>query len=157
MRPFPARQFLGQRQPARRRAVGIAGRIGEDDDRRLQAFGAVHGHHPHQPSPAPSLALEFALACVEPADEALQARGVGRGKGQRGVEQFVDRVVGLAPEPRDELAAPLPRSDQHPVQQRLRRLEIGPAQQVRSISATPHRSGFTRLAQVVPQRRPSGR
>jgi hypothetical protein len=61
-----ARPLLHQFHPARQRGIGIVGGIGQDHDRRLQAFRSVHGHHPHQIGRLPRLALQFAVAAVEP-------------------------------------------------------------------------------------------
>ena len=44
-----------QRRAAEPRRIG--GRIGEDDDRRLQPLGAVDGHHPHLVGRRPRIAL----------------------------------------------------------------------------------------------------
>ena len=78
---------------------GAGGGVGQDDDRRLQALGAVRGHHPHLAAAGRRvllLALDLDLAGRHLGDEALQvvhAAPLGRQRlGQEGVE----RVLRLA-------------------------------------------------------------
>ncbi len=51
--------------------------IGEDDDGRLEALGAVHGHHPHAGAVVGELALDGDLARAQFGEEAEQ-RGLRR-------------------------------------------------------------------------------
>ena len=64
------RARIGQVERFLAGVVRIGGGVGEDDDRGLQALGAVHGHHPHQPLGIVRLALQLALAGIEPGEEA---------------------------------------------------------------------------------------
>ena len=59
---------------ARRRRRGV----GEDDDRRLKALGAVHGHHPHLVARHLHVALHLGCGGAQPGDEALQRRRLAR-------------------------------------------------------------------------------
>jgi hypothetical protein len=84
-----------QRQIAR--IARRAGGIGEDHDRRLQALGAVHRHHPHLPAGAIRIALQIAGPGIEPLQETGKARPVFGLIGKGGVDQLVERIIGLAP------------------------------------------------------------
>ena len=128
-----------------------AGRIGENDDGRLQALGPVHGHHPHLPARIVGVAFEVGIRRVEPFDEAREARHMRTFVGEGGVEQFVDRIVRLTPQSGDELAASLPRPGQQPCQQRLRGLVVGAREQLLQLFARFHDEGIAGIAQMPPQ------
>ena len=149
--PSAVWQSFLQAETAHWRIVGVARRIGENDDGRLQALRAVDRHDPHEVLARPGLSLELTLPRIEPPDESLQARRVRSGVGQRRVEQFVERIVGLAAKPRNQLAPSVPRADEQPVQQRLRRLEIGPRQERIEQLAQGEDFGLPRSAQMAPQ------
>ena len=145
-----ARQGIGQFQRRPARGVGIVRRIGQDHDGRLQAFRAVHGHHPHFVAVLACLALQLALARVEPLDEGVEARHLAGRKSACGIEQFVNRIACFSPQPRHQLAPPLPRTRQDPVEQRLRRVVIGNAQQLRQLlPRTVHHRLAAKLAQMI--------
>ena len=55
-----------------RSRVGVGGGVGEDDQRRLQALGAVHGHHPYCVERLRRVANDLDIAAIEPVEEALQ-------------------------------------------------------------------------------------
>ncbi len=120
---------IGQVDRASRTRIGIAGGVRKNHDRRFEPLGAMHGHHPHQPPGVVRLTFELALARVEPVEEADEAGRRSRGVRACRVEQFIDGVVGFAAKARDKLAAALPRPGQEPVQQHLRRIEIGLVEQ----------------------------
>ena len=68
------------------------------------------------------------------------------------VQQLVDRIIGLSPQPRDQLAARLPGTEKHPVQQRLRRLVIGEAQHLAQSLRGLNYVGIPATAKMVPER-----
>ena len=92
-------------QPRRMEALRRRRGVGEDDDRRLQPLGAVHRHHPHLVARHFHVALHLGLRRAQPRDEALQRRRLGALVVEREIEKFVERVVGLVAEPRQELLA----------------------------------------------------
>ena len=49
---------------------GIVGRIGENDDRRLQALRSVHRHHAHDVAARFGLALDIGAAARDPGQKA---------------------------------------------------------------------------------------
>ena len=71
--------------------------VGQDHDRRLQALGPMHGHHPHRAPALLQVALHLRLAGGEPMQEALQRRRVGALVGQGQGQKLIDGVVGLGP------------------------------------------------------------
>ncbi len=142
-RLFLERQFA--------RAIGPDRGIGEDHDRRLEPLRAVDRHHPDLIAPLARLALQFALAGIEPADETLEAGHMRAGEGVGGIQQFVDRIVGLAPQPGDQTAPPIQRADQHPVEQLLRAVVVGAAQHLaQAVDGTADQRRIA-FAQMLPQ------
>ena len=95
----PTGEVLVQDQLAR--AIGADRAVGKDHDRRFEPFRAMHGHDAHLVAALARFAFQIAIAGIEPADEALQAGGMRAGIGIRRIEQFVDRIVRFAPQPRD--------------------------------------------------------
>ena len=63
----------------------------------------------------PDSTRTFTVTGIEPVEKADEAGRIGCGIGVRGVEQFVDRVVRLAPQPRHQPPPRLPRANQQPV------------------------------------------
>ena len=117
---------LDQRRGARRVAVGA---VGQDHHRRLQPLRAMHRHHPDTPARAVGLTLDLDIVGVQPAEEAGQARHVHPLVGQRLAQQFVDPVLGLGPQPRQQPpASAVPR--QHPLDQLEWPQEIRPSAQI---------------------------
>ena len=106
-----------RRMPALRRRRGV----GEDDDRRLQPLGAVHGHHAHLVALHLHVALDLGLRRAQPGDEALQRRRLRAFVVEREIEEFVERVGGLMSEPREEFAAALLGAEQPGVERERRR------------------------------------
>src|SRR5947207_1443162 len=49
-------------------------RVGEDNNRRFQPFGAVHGHHPHLVARNLHVALDLRIGAAQPGDKTLQRR-----------------------------------------------------------------------------------
>ena len=145
------RTRLGQGQRRAQTAIGIVRSVGQDHDRRLQAFRPVDRHHPHQPAAALGLALQLAVARIEPVEEPGQAGGLAGAIAVGGVEQFVERIVRLAPQPRHQLAPRLPGPDQQPVQQGLGHVVIGPGQQPDQLAHGRGHQRLARSAQVLPQ------
>ena len=84
---------------------GIRGRVGEQDDRRLEALGAVDGHDPDGIGRRRRVALDLDLAAVEPGEEAVERGRLGPLELERARQQFLDRVAGGLAEPAVELAA----------------------------------------------------
>ena len=105
-------------EPAQRGAVGRrAGGVGQDDDRRLQALGTVHGHDAHRiPGPF-RLALHLGATLPQPVHEGLQGRRMRALVLERGIEELIHRVRRIGTEPR-----------QHPRPARARVERTGAAQ-----------------------------
>ena len=115
-----SRRSTGGRIPA---VLGDGG-VGQDDDRRLQPLGAMHGHHPHLVDALLAAALDRHHVAVEPGEEARERRRLDALVGERLVEQRVDAVLGLGAEARDEPAPPVV-PHQHPRDQLERPQEVG--------------------------------
>ena len=131
-------------------AVGADRAVGKDHDRRFETLRAMHGHDAHLVAALARFAFQIAIAGIEPADEALQAGGMRAGIGIRRIEQFVDRIIRLTPQPRDQLAASVHRTDQHPVEQLLRAVVIGAAQDfAQGVHGLHHPLGIA-FAQMLP-------
>ncbi len=90
----------------------------------------MDGHHPHQVLARPRLALQLALADVEPLDEALQARRMAEAKASAALSSSSIGSFASRPSRATSFLPALPRPDQHPVEQRLRRLVIGAGEQL---------------------------
>ena len=86
---------------SRRRRRGV----GKNDDRRFQALCTVHRHHPHLVAGDLHVALHVGLRGAQPGDEALQRRRLAPFVREREIEEFVQRIVGLVPEPGEETLA----------------------------------------------------
>ena len=87
--------------PDRRRAG-----IGQEHDRRLEALGAVHGHHAHLVAPLLHVALHLARRPRAGRRESRCSDGGARVVvGERQVEELVDRVGRLGPEAGQQLRA----------------------------------------------------
>ncbi len=99
------RQHLVARLPRR-----IEGGVGEDHDRRLEAFRSMHGHDADHVAAFGQLALDVAFAAIEPVDEALQRGMIVRLEAEGGIQQFVDGVTRFLAQPRGELAAAVERA-----------------------------------------------
>ena len=74
------RLAVPERQPCKPQAriagaVRIGAGVSEDQDRRLQALGAMHGHHPHRIRRRGRVADDLHLAAGEPVEKGLQRRG----------------------------------------------------------------------------------
>ena len=67
----------------------------------------MHGHHPDLVGALLHPPLHRHLVAVDPVEETGQARRLDRLVGERLVEQRVDAVLGLGPEPGDELPPPV--------------------------------------------------
>ena len=150
LRGRQAGQAVGEAQHLRRVDAVLAHRgVGQDHDRRLEPLGAVHRHHPHLVGALLGAALHLHLVAVDPVEEAGQARRLDLLVGERLVDQRVDAVLGLGPEPRDE-PAPAAVTDQHPLDQLERPEEVRLRQQV---GEERPRLGPA-LRRLPPQRRP---
>ena len=79
--------------------------IGENDDRRFQPLGAVHGHDPHLVAGDLHVALHFGARLAEPSKETLQRRRFAALVVEREIEEFIERIVRLVAETRHEIAA----------------------------------------------------
>ena len=73
------------------------------------------------------------------------------GIGIRRIEQFVDRIVRLAPQPRDQSPPSVHRADQHPVEQLLRTVVIGAAQYFAQDAHGLHDPLGIAFSQMLPQ------
>ena len=135
-----------------RAAIRVARRIGEDNDRCLQPFGPMRSEHPHSIAAAGSFPLQFLVRGIEPVEEALQARRMLGGIGEGRADQLVDWVIRLAPQPRDELAASIPRAGQQPLQQRLWRFVIDLGEKRAQPIGGLHAQRRIAAANMVPQR-----
>ena len=88
----------------------------------------MNGHHAHRIAGARSVALDIHIAAVEPVDERLQGGRVPSFELQRGVQQLLDRIARLRPQPGEQLAPPIQRTGQHVLEKAVRRHEISTAQ-----------------------------
>ena len=79
--------------------------VDEKDDVGFETLGTVHRHHPHLVADGIGVATDLGLGRVEPGEEALQRRGVRLLVGERLGKELVEHVLGLGPEPPQELAA----------------------------------------------------
>ena len=68
----------------------------------------MHGHHPHLVARDLHVALDLGFGGAQPGDEALQRRRLAPLVVEREVEEFVERVVRLRAEPREECLRPPP-------------------------------------------------
>ena len=104
----PNRQgFFAILKPAQRLAVlRFAGGIGQNNDRRLQALGAMHGHDPHHIARRFRFAFYLSAALAQPMHKALQRWRVELFMFQRGIEQFIQRITRIRPKPRQDARAP---------------------------------------------------
>ena len=77
-------------------------RIGQEDNRRLEPFRTVHGHHANRVLSMLQVTLDLRRARGEPVQEALQRGHVLALMGEREGEKLVDRVGRLGSEPGQE-------------------------------------------------------
>ena len=84
-------------RPGRRRRG-----VGENDDRRFQPLGAVHGHDAHFVAGDFHVAFDFGLGITQPGNKSLQRRRVAPLVIEREIEELVQRVVGLDSKPAEE-------------------------------------------------------
>ena len=104
----PNRQvFAAIFKPAERCAVLRLSRgVGQNDDGRLQALGAMHGHDAHHIARGFRFALDLGPALPEPMHKALQGWRVELFMFKRGIEQFIKRIARIRPKPRQHARAP---------------------------------------------------
>ena len=81
-----------QARLALRRPRRLGRRVGENDDRRLQALGTVHRHHPHLVARHLHVALHFGTRRAQPVNEALQRRRLAPLVFEREIEEFIERI-----------------------------------------------------------------
>src|SRR3546814_2898379 len=72
---LPPRDVDGEGPVADR---GVVGRVGEDDDRRLQSLRSVDRHHPHHVAACLGLALDVGAAVRHRGQEAEQRHRLAR-------------------------------------------------------------------------------
>ncbi len=84
----------------------------------------MHRHHPHRIERRRRIARDFDLVAIEPVEETLERRGRLTLEGQRGVEQFLDRIARFAAEPPHQLATPVERTRQYVFEEAIGRREI---------------------------------
>src|SRR5439155_8546424 len=94
-------------------ALGINAGVGQDHDRRLQALGAMDGHHPHRIARCAWIAHDLHVAARKPVEEALQGRRCLLLELKRAGEQLLDRIASLRAEPVQQLAAAIERNGQY--------------------------------------------
>ncbi len=80
-------------------AIRIGAGVGEDKYRRLQAFRAMHGHHPDRVQRGGGVADDLDVAAAEPVEEGLQRGARGRFELERAGEQLLDRIARLRTQP----------------------------------------------------------
>ena len=103
--------------------------VGQEHDRRLQAFRAVHRHDAYLVALLLHVALDLDVARAELIDEALQRRRGVAVVGERAIEKLVDRLGRLGPEPRQHrLAQALPIGAEQLGEELVRRQEVGACQ-----------------------------
>ena len=124
----PLAQF--DAKPAAFLARRIKGRIGENHQRRLQSFRAVHGHQTHFIAALDLLALDFDIATVKPIEEALQGRDMVALECECRRQQFVERVDRRVAKTRQQFAPALHRPGQYRLEKLVRRVKIGHRQQL---------------------------
>src|SRR5262245_23633157 len=115
-------------------------RVGQEYDRRLQAFGAVHRHDADLVALLFHVALDLDVAGAKLVEEALQR---GRGiavegeravEGEAAVEKLIDRVGGFWPKSRQHaLAKALPIGIEQLGKKLVRRQEIRAPQKMRQL------------------------
>ena len=81
-------------------------RIGKENDRRFEAFGAMHGHHAHLITAVIHVAFHFRLAGAELGKELRQRRRRAVIEAQGQVKKFVDGIRRFRAETRQHLFAP---------------------------------------------------
>ena len=111
----------------------------------------MDGHHADEIGRFARIALQFPLADIEPMDEAGKAGSMHGLVSEGRIDQFVDRIVRLPAEPRDEVSPALPRPDEHPVKQGFGRIEICARQEVTQTGYGLRNHGLAAFAQMVPQ------
>ena len=121
------------------------GRVGEDHDRRFQALGAMHGHHPHLVARDLHVALHFAswrraARRQSPAATASSRRLVV----EREVEKFVERIDRFGAEPRQNLRAAAIGAEHVRVEGKRRQAPRGLRPARRAVSAASANAGCSR-------------
>ena len=114
---------IALRQVDQLQALGIRRRRGgvdQEDDRRLQPLGAVHGHDADFVARDFHVALHFGVGGAQPRHKALQ-----RGRrlaliAQRQFEKFVERVVGFMAEPPQDPRAAAVAAEQPGIERKRR-------------------------------------
>src|SRR5262245_27127747 len=109
-------------------------RVGQEYDRRLQAFGAVHRHDADLVALLFHVALDLDVTGAKLVEEALQrGRGIAV-EGERAVEELIDRFGGFWPKSREHaLAKALPIGIEQLGKKLVRRQEIRAPQKMRQL------------------------
>ena len=153
---------LRARQPQARLVAGLgqdafavarhASRVGQVDDRRLQALRRMYRQDAHlRPAVGVEVALDLAAARLEPAQEALQRSCLGLLVLQRPRQQLIDRVGGLAAQPLKQLGTAAFRA-QRLGEEIERRGEVGAIEPARQQRMGARKGGLFRVfAQGAPQ------
>ncbi len=105
------------------------GGVGKDDDRRLQPFGAVDGHHADAVFGGVHLAFDFQIVSAHPFNKAGERGDFGGFIGERLGEKGVDAVLGLWPKPGEKAASAVV-AGQQAVDQVIGAQEVGLLAQV---------------------------
>ncbi len=79
--------------------------VDQEDHRRLQTLGGMHGHDADLVAALVHLALDLGAGVFERRQEGLQPRQAGALLGQAEAQELVEDVAGLVAEPRDHLLA----------------------------------------------------
>ena len=79
---------------------------------RFEPLRTVYGHHPHLVAGDFHVALHFGIGRAQPGHEALQRRRLAPLIGQCEIEEFVERVIRLGSEPREDALSCAARSEQ---------------------------------------------
>ena len=108
--------------------------VGQEDDRCLQPFGAVHGHDPHFVAGMTfEVALHLLAPGLDPVQERLERRWMAALEGQRRGQELVERIVRLGTEPRQDAPAALARP-KHLGEQLMRPHEVDAGQKLRELA-----------------------
>ena len=102
---FPNWRAFGQQINLVIVAWGAIGGFGQENNRRFQAFGAMHCHHPNALTFGIHLALYLDVIGFQPDQKAGQTGNLVALKGQGLAEEFVDPVLRFGPKTGQQTAA----------------------------------------------------
>ncbi len=103
-------------------AGGRAAGVGQEHDLGLQPFRGVDGHHPHGGAGAFHVALDRKIESFDAGEKAREPAGLLAFEVEREPQEFIDCVIGLRPEPRDQPLAPAPGAERARIKVERRQL-----------------------------------